>query len=101
MRELPHALRWYLWAVYLGCALLIVVQVGPVAGLLLHSQWQGRLAALWPPAVFVLLAYVSEHMMLDVSDTVLLSPVTAVYVASILLFPPPAPLLIALSAGLT
>jgi len=34
--------------------------------------------------------------MLDVSDTVLLSPVTAVYVASILLFPPPAPLLITL-----
>jgi len=99
MRELPRALRWYLWAVYLVCALLVIVQAASVVGLLPH--WREQFAALWAPAVFVLLAYASEHMMLDVSDTVLLSPVTATYVASILLFPPPAPLLIALLAGLT
>jgi len=100
MRELPHTLRWYLWAVYLGCALLVVVQVGPVAGLLFHSQWQGRLAALWPPAVFVLLAYICERTALEISSASEQSLSTAVYVAAILLFPAPAPLLIALAAML-
>jgi len=94
MRELPRALRWYLWAVYLACAILVAAQVGPLVRL--APYWRDHAGAFWPVAVFALLAYASEHAMLDVSDTVLMSPVTAVYVAGILLFPPPAPLLIAL-----
>jgi len=76
--------------VYLACAILVVAQAAPLVRLAPH--WRDHAGSFWPVAVFVLLAYACEHAKLDVSDTVLLSPVTAVYVAAILLFPPPAPL---------
>ena len=98
MRELPRALRWYLWAVYLSCALLIIAQLSPVVGQLPH--WHGRFATLWPLAVFALLAYICERTALEISNASEQSLSTAVYVAAILLFPAPAPLLIALAAML-
>jgi len=98
MRELPRALRWYLWAVYLSCALLIIAQLSPIVGLLPH--WREQLATMWAPAVFVLLAYICERTALEISGASEQSLSTAVYVAAILLFPAPAPLLIALATML-
>ncbi len=98
MRELPRALRWYLWAIYIACAILVVGQVGPLVVSL--PRWDRHLDTLLPATIFALFAYVSEHTMLDVAESVLQSLSTAVYVAAILLFPPPTPLLISLAAVL-
>ena len=98
MRELPSALRWYLWAIYLACASLIAEQVIPA----LHSlpSWGGHLGVMWPVLFFVAMAYAGERGMLEVGDATWQSLATAAYVAAILLFPPPIPLLIALAAVL-
>ncbi len=100
MKELPRALRWYLWAIYVACAILVVAQVTPLIRLLLHWQgYPGALGpALLPAALFTVLALVCEYTALEISDSILQSLSTAVYVAAILLFPPPTPTLIALGA---
>jgi len=90
------ALRWYLWAIYLAA---IVLVVGDSAAL---AAWGGLAPghrAPWPAmALFVALAYLAERQILPVTVLLWWSLDTAVYIAVILLFPAPLPLVIALPA---
>ncbi len=90
------ALRWYLWAIYLAAVALVV---GDGAAL---AAWGGLAPgrhALWPAvALFVALAYLVERQILPVTALLWWSLDTAVYIAAILLFPAPLPLVIALPA---
>ncbi len=90
------ALRWYLWATYLAAVVLVAGNGAAFAA------W-GPLApghrALWPAvALFVALAYLAERQILPVTALLWWSLDTAVYIAAILLFPAPLPLVIALPA---
>src|SRR5439155_17950047 len=92
VRHLPLALRWYLWAIYLACLILIVVQVStfmPWA----PSHWS--LALMEQILVFVALGLLGESISLRGRDPIVLNLGSVVHIALILLFPPPIPLLVA------
>ncbi len=96
MKALPSALRRYLWGVYLACAALCMAELPP---LIAHVQhWRRDPADAGILLLFAILAYAGERTTLEVSPTTLQSLATSVYVAAILLFPPPLPLVIALAA---
>jgi signal transduction histidine kinase len=98
VRELRPALQWYLWAIYLACAALLLGQLGPAVAS--GSLWHYPQVSLWELAVFGLLAYVAEHTMLHMGNSLSQSLTTAVHIALILLLPPPLALLIAFLAVL-
>ncbi len=94
VRDLPLPLRSYLCLLFLVSAVLIVGQV-----------W------VWPAApvthdlpvaaaLFVLLVYLGEHIDVPVSTSISLTLSTTVNVATLLIFPPPIPILVTLLASL-
>jgi len=96
VERMSPALRWYLWAVYLAA---IVLVVGDGAALAAWSPLAPGHRALWPAmALFVALAYLAERQTLPVTVLLWWSLDGAVYIAAILLFPAPFPLVIALPA---
>jgi len=92
VRDLPRALRWYLWTVYLVC---VAVVVGQSAALATHTPSTLDLGAI---ALFALLIYAGERATVAVSGSIGLSLATPPHIAAILLFPPPIPALAALAA---
>jgi len=98
VRDLPRALRGYLWAIYLAAALVAAVQGrvfvawGPLA--------PGHAPLLLAAALVVLLAYLGERTTIQVTAAFGESLNSAVYLAALLLLPLPLPLLIALPATL-
>ncbi len=94
MRELPRALRWYLWAVYGGCGALVAAQAPALPAALAHG------AAPLAVATFVLLMYLADRTILQVTSSFAQSLGTTAHVAAILLFPPPLPLLMTLAPAL-
>ena len=96
--RLAHALRDYLWATYAGAVALVVG-----AGLALMDGDPFALAhrALWPGvALFATLAFLAEWQVLPVTALLWWSLDSALYVAALLTFPWPLPLLVALPAML-
>src|SRR5438876_1304260 len=98
MRDLPRAVRCYLWASYLACLALVIGALVPfiAAG----SLWRHPAVPLLYVLIFLVLAYVGERTQLVVSGSLIVSLTTPVHIAVILLFPPPYPLLITLGAVL-
>jgi len=92
VRELPPALRLYLLVIYAACAVLFVGYVGLSLTAGLSPLTRGDV--LWPALLFVVLAYVGERTGLQVSESVDQGLATPVHTATILLLPPPLPLLI-------
>jgi len=98
VRELSRALRWYLWGVYAAAVAVVAAQGAAFVA------W-GPLAPGHPPlllaaAVVGLLAYLGERTTIQVTAAFGESLNSAVYVAALLLFPPPLAPLIALLAAL-
>ncbi len=92
MRDVSRALRGYLWVTYLAAAALAV---GTIPALVVTPIDR----ALWSSvALFAVLAYLCERLVLPVTRLLWRSLDTAIYVAAILLFPFPLPLLVALPA---
>ncbi len=96
-RSLARPVRAYIILTYLLCGALVLAQVltstgapGGAAGL--------TAARLWPVALFAALMYVGERTKLRLNEHTVQGLGTPAYVASILLFPPPWPLLSALLA---
>lgn len=98
MRALQPGLRSYLWFTYLACLALLAVQAGPFVTRLLAGH--APLVPLAPLAVFALLALSGERIQLQLSGALVVSLTTPVHIATMLLFPPPYPLLIATAAAL-
>jgi signal transduction histidine kinase len=92
VRELPPALRLYLLVIYAACAVLFVGYVGLSLAAGLSPLTRGDV--LWPTLLFVALAYVGERTGLQVSASVDQGLATPVHTATILLLPPPLPLLV-------
>jgi len=91
--SLSQALRGYLWATYAGAVALVVG-----AGLALVAWDPFALAhrALWPGvALFATLAFLAEWQVLPVTALLWWSLDSALYVAALLTFPWPLPLLVA------
>src|SRR5579872_3328411 len=99
MSQLPRALRWYLWAVYLTTGLsvayrlLTVPRLGSQGHAGIPALTQGNIVYL---AIFVLLAYVGERTALSVTPSISQSLSTAIHVAAILILAPPYPVLVTL-----
>ncbi len=94
---LPRLVRAYIILTYLLCGVLVLVQV--LAGTGAPGAAAGLTAArLWPVALFAALMYVGERTKLRLNEHTVQGLGTPAYVASILLFPPPWPLLSALLA---
>jgi len=97
VRELPLSLRWYLWLLFLISAILVVGQVGLVwlspTRYLTHNL---PLVAV----LFVLLTYLGEYTVVRISKSISLTLATTVHITTILLFPPPIPVLVTLLATL-
>src|SRR5262249_36796268 len=93
---LPLPLQRYLWGVYLACATLCIVELPAIVAQVQH--WRRDPADGGVLLLFAILAYAGERTTLEVSPTTLQSLATSVYVAAILLFPPPLPLVMALAA---
>jgi len=96
--SVSRALRDYLWATYAGAVALVVA-----AGLALVAGDPLTLAhrALWPGvALFATLAFLAEWQVLPVTALLWWSLDSALYVAALLTFPWPLPLLVALPAML-
>lgn len=102
MKDLPRILRWYLGALYLVTAALVIgslTRTGLVGSMLGHSQpWTWPTVSLGAMLLFVLLAYVGERTTLRVTPTLSQSLSTTIHIAAILLFPAPYPVLITLVA---
>ncbi len=96
MTGLPRALRGYLWALYGAGAALVATQ----AALLLRLPPPLSRGDLAGAALFILLVYLGERMTLQVTPAVNQNMAGALHIATILLFPPPLPLAIALAASL-
>lgn len=98
MRDLSRALRGYLWATYVAAAVLVA---GEGAALVAWRPLAPAHHTLWPAAaLFAVLAYLGERLALPITRLLWRSLDTAIYIAAILLFPPPLPLVIALPAML-
>ncbi len=98
MRELPPGLRRYLWMMYLACPALVIMAI--VRLVALEPAGALTLPVLVGAAVFVFLSYVGERSTEIVDGSTDQSLVGAVYIAVILLFPAPLPVLIAFLAAL-
>lgn len=98
MRELPVALRYYLWLIYVISAALIVTRIAPLlpGGPVGHVPGSVFLQAV----AFTALAYIGERTMLQVSGSVSQSLSTTIHIVTILLLPPPFPMLVTLAAVL-
>jgi len=94
VRELPRALRWYLGAIYGGCGALIAAQAPALPAALTHG------AVPFAVVVFVLLMYLTDRAILQVTSSFAQSLGTTAHIAAILLFPPPLPLFMALIPAL-
>ncbi len=92
MRELPVALRWYLGIIYLACLALIAAQARDLPAAL--SRRDVALGVL----VFGALAYAGGYAGIRVRKGLVQTLSTTVHIASILVFAPPLPVLIALVA---
>lgn len=94
MRSLPITLRWYLSVVYLGTLLLVAAQIPIVVALRLSTQDHALLIL----GGFIAATYISEseRALLAVTPSVNFVPSKPLHIASILLLPPPLPMLIAL-----
>ena len=98
MSSLRTSLRYYLWLVYL-------VGAGLTAGslaLVIHAPRPWTIHAttlLWQLLVFAALTYMGERAMMRVSSTLILSLTSSAHIAAILLFPHPAPMLLATAAA--
>lgn len=95
MRDLPPALRWYLWTVYVACLALVVGQTIPlIAG---PPPGYGLLRE---AAFFLLLTYIGERTYLQVGASLSQSLSTTVHLTVVLLLPPPYPVVITFLAVL-
>jgi signal transduction histidine kinase len=92
------ALRWYLWTLYGACAILLLGSLLSPAAVEALRQSMLHPEFLLAVGLFVLLAYVGERTTLQVSGSIDQSLSTPVHIATILLFPPPFPVLITLLA---
>ena len=97
MQELPRGARRYLALLHLACIALLAYQIAlPLRhGLPTHLDLN-LLASL---AVFIGLSYLTERTVLQIRGDVWQNLATASQIATILLFAPPIPMLIALTAA--
>ncbi len=98
MRDLPIALRRYLWALNLACIALLLVRTIPF---LVHGGLgktaPSRLEAV---GVFVILAFIGHRVVLRINRSVSQDLATPVHMAAILLFPSPFTVLITFVSSL-
>ncbi len=94
---MPGVLRPYLAALYGALVVVLLYQAGPPSAW--QVPWGLPLPLLARTALFAALTVVGESIILRGRDGVVQSLATVVHVAVILLFPPPAPLLITLAAN--
>jgi len=93
MRTLPVALRAYLWAIYAAAIAVVAIEVARAPAHLASG------ALLTQAAVFCLVAYACEFTEVRIAPGLAQTVVTTAHIATILLFPPPAPVVIALVAA--
>jgi diguanylate cyclase (GGDEF)-like protein len=94
VKDVPRALRGYLWAIYAACAALLLLQAPLLPATL------ARPGVLLAAAVFAALTCMSEAMTLQMTRASSQTISGTAHIALILLFPPPLPLFIALGAAL-
>ncbi len=95
---MPRILRSYIGVLYAVLGLVLLVEAGSPAGWRPLGPWP--LAFLPQILLFVVLTVVGESIVLHGRGEVTQSMATVVHIAVVLLFPPPAPLLITLAANL-
>ena len=102
MRDLPSAVRRYVWACYLCAVTVVAAHLWLVRAWLLSPTSPNRtwLLLVAQVLVFAVLAHVGELVALRLRGASHQSLGSAVHIAAILLFPPPLPLLIAWPAAL-
>jgi diguanylate cyclase (GGDEF)-like protein len=92
MRELPAALRRYLWLLNLACLFLLLVRLVPFVTR--ASSWKVPPSRLEAVVVFIILAFIGHRIVLQINRSVSQDLATPVHMAAILLFPSPFTLLI-------
>jgi diguanylate cyclase (GGDEF)-like protein len=95
---MPRILRPYIGALYVALGVVLLVEAGPPAGWRPLGPWS--LAFLLHMLLFIAVTVVGESIVLHGRGEVTQSMATVVHIAVVLLFPPPAPLLITLVANL-
>jgi len=93
VKDVPRALRGYLWTTYAACVALLLLQVPFLPGALAHP---GIIPGV---IVFALLTYSSEAITLQITHESSQTISGAAHVAVLLLFPPPLPLFVAFAAA--
>ncbi len=96
MRDLAPSVQRYLWCVYIIALGLCAVELPALLAQVRH--WRAAPGDLAVVVLFTALAYACERAPLRVNPTMIQSLSTSVYVAVILLFPPPIPLFVVIVA---
>lgn len=98
MQETPRGLRRYLMLLHVACVATLMYQVSAALHHGLPTSIDGHL--LMGVAAFIILSYVAEHTTLQIKGSVWQNLSTTAYVALMLLFAAPLPMVITVVAAL-